>query len=563
MKYRSGHALLLFLFVLAGCTTRPEPASLVLTGGRVVTMEDADPEAGAVAIRGSRIAAVGSVDEIARYIGSGTRVIDLEGHLAIPGFIEGHGHFMGLGKARLRLDLRGAGSWDEIVEMVRTTADSSAPGVWIQGRGWHQEKWREIPEPNNDGIPLHHSLTEVSPDNPVILTHASGHSYFINKKAMELAGIDRGTPDPPGGEVVKDPDGEPTGLLLETAKEIVLGARAKTWTESERRRIVESAVKECLSKGVTSFQDAGSSLEEIDVFRKLAAENKLGVRLWVMIGDSSAIMAENLKSYRIIGFGDDHLTVRAIKSYIDGALGTHTAWLLEPYSDVPERSGLNTTDLDSLAGVARLAIENGFQLCIHAIGDRGNREVLNLYENIFREHAENEDLRWRIEHAQHLHPDDIDRFAELGVIAAMQGIHCTSDAPWVIERVGEQRAREGAYLWRELLDSGAVIINGTDTPVEDVNPIQGFYASVSRRLSDGSKFYPDQKLSRIEALKSYTLSSAYAAFEEDIKGSLSPGKLADVTILSKDILTIPEEEIPATEVICTIVGGEVMYQRGE
>jgi predicted amidohydrolase YtcJ len=267
-----------------------------------------------------------------------------------------------------------------------------------------------------------------------------------------------------------------------------------------------------------------------------------------------------LKNYRIIDHGDRRLTVRAIKRLIDGALGAHGAWLLEPYSDLLESVGLIGTPVDSIRATAELAIADGFQLCVHAIGDRGNREILDLYEATFKKHPGKCDLRWRVEHAQHLHPDDVPRFASLSVIASMQGIHCTSDGPWVPKRLGDKRSKEGAYAWRSLLDSGAVVSNGTDTPVEDVDPIANFHALVTRKMKDGSAFYPEQRMTRDEALRAYTYTAAYAAFEEKSKGSLTPGKLADIVVLSRDILTIPEDDIPGTEVLFTILGGKVLYQ---
>jgi hypothetical protein len=291
-------------------------------------------------------------------------------------------------------------------------------------------------------------------------------------------------------------------------------------------------------------------------------EGALGVRLWVMIRQPNERLAELLPEYRMVGYGDDRLTVRAIKVTADGALGSHGAWLLEPYADLPSSTGLNTTSMEDLRETARIAMENDFQLCVHAIGDRANREVLDVYEAAFQANPDKSDLRWRIEHAQHLHPDDIPRFGQLGVIAAMQGVHCTSDGPWVIPRLGEQRAREGAYVWRDLWKTGAVISNGTDAPVEDVDPIASYYATVSRKMKNGEVFFPEQRLNRMEALQTYTINAAYAGFEEDIKGSLTPGKLADITVLSKDILTIPEDEIPTAQVAYTIVGGKVMYRSG-
>jgi len=312
---------------------------------------------------------------------------------------------------------------------------------------------------------------------------------------------------------------------------------------------------------VTSFHDAGSDYATIERMRELAEAGRLGVRLWVMLSEDNAILEETIDDHRMIGAADDHLTVRAIKRSVDGALGSHSAWLLEPYRDLPDTAGLNSTPLEELADTARIAAEHDFQLCVHAIGDRGNREVLDLYERVFENLPQQRDSRWRIEHAQHLDPSDVPRFAELGVIASMQGVHCTSDGPWVPLRLGDERAESGAYLWRELIESGAVVINGTDAPVEDVDPIANFYASVTRLMPSGEAFYPDQRMTRIEALESYTRNAAFAAFEEDLKGTLTPGKLADVVVLSRDILAVPEAQIPEAEVLYTIVGGELLYAR--
>jgi predicted amidohydrolase YtcJ len=556
---------LLSALAAAGCTrTTADPsemATLVLRGGRIVTVDDSRPEAQAMAVRGDTIVALGSDREIARHVGPDTEVIELQGRLAIPGFIEGHGHFMGVGDAQMQLKLQDAKSWDEIVAMVAEAVKAAQPGELIRGRGWHQEKWDPPPSPSVEGLPTHQALSRVSPDNPVILTHASGHATFANAKAMEMAGIARATRNPPGGEIVRDAQGNPTGGFRETASQLLAPARAGA-RESDPRRRVELATQEVLSKGVTSFQDAGSSFDTIDVFKAMADEGALGVRLWVMVRDSNDRMREKLAAYRTIDAGDKRLTVRGIKHSIDGALGSHGAWLLEPYADMPESTGLNTTPIATIEETARLALEHGYQLCVHAIGDRGNRETLDLFERAFGDRPEGgRDLRWRVEHAQHLHPDDIPRFGQLGVIASMQGIHCTSDAPWVTPRLGPKRAEEGAYVWQSLMRSGALVTNGTDAPVEDVDPVASFYATVTRRLDDGSTFYPEERMSRTEALKSYTLNAAYAAFEEDTKGSLAPGKLADITVLSKDIMTVPDEEIPTAEVVYTIVGGEIAYSR--
>ena len=558
------------LFVLA-CNSPPagESADLVLRNGKVVTVDSAQPEAQAIAVRGYEIVAVGSDEDIEPYIGDDTEVIDLAGRLAIPGFIEGHGHFMSLGRAQMILDLTQVRNWDEIVAMVGTAATDAPADAWITGRGWHQEKWDRLPDRTVDGVPLHDDLSAASPRNPVLLTHASGHAAFANARALELAGINGSTPDPAGGEIVKDESGQPTGLLRETAQRLVSRVQgqadsARTADEilAERRRMVELAAEEALAKGVTSFQDAGADFETIDFLKSLEAEGALPIRLYVMVRrESNEELDRRLPEYFMPIEGNDYLTVRSIKRQIDGALGSHGAWLLAPYEDLTTSVGLTLEEPDDIEGTARVAIEHGFQVNTHAIGDRANREVLDIYERVFAENPERTDLRWRIEHAQHVDPADIPRFAQLGIIAAMQGIHGTSDGPWVLRRLGEERARTGAYMWRDLLESGAIIANGTDVPVEDIDPIASFHASVSRVMSDGQSFYPEQRMTREEALHSYTLANAYAAFEDEHKGSITPGKLADIVVLSKDIMSVPDEEIRTARVDITIVGGGVRYRR--
>ncbi len=568
------HWLNIFLLVLViglvpACENKKtQLAEMVLLGGKIVTMDESKPAAEAIAILQGRIHAVGSDNEIKPYISESTQVIDLKGKLAIPGFIDSHGHFTSLGRSKMQLDLTRVKNWDEVIELVAQAVKKAKPGEWIRGRGWHQEKWDRTPEPNVDGLPLHDSLSKVSPQNPVLFSHASGHSGFANAKAMELAGIDEKTPDPEGGEIVKDSIGRPIGVFRETAQGLLgkalnnyLSKRTPQEVRDYERKVVELADRYCLKNGIATFFDASSSFKTINLFKKMVKEKKLGIRLNVMINESNDLLKEHLSNYRIIGLGDNHLTVRTIKRFIDGALGSHGAWLLEPYASLAGSVGLNTEPIDAMKETARIAIENGFQLCTHAIGDRGNRETLNIYEEAFKAHPGKKDLRWRIEHAQHLHPDDIPRFGKLGVIASMQGIHCTSDGPWVIKRLGEKRAEQGAYVWRKLTDSGAVICNGTDVPVEDVNPIACFYASVTRKMKNGNVFYGDQRMTREGALRSYTINGAYAAFQEEIKGSLTKGKLADITVLSKDIMTIPDDEILSTKVLYTIVGGKILYKK--
>jgi len=547
---------------------RGSRADLVLLGGRIETVDPELGEVEALAARGGEVVAVGSDEEIERWVGPETRVIELEGRRALPGFVEGHGHFTDIGEALQILQLREARSWEEIVEQVAAAAEVAAPGEWILGRGWHQEKWTTPPTPSVGGFPGHEVLSALTPENPVALEHASGHASFFNRRAMELAGVDAATPDPPGGEILRLASGEPCGVFTETAEELVLSV----WRSDLASRGPEDAVRslerslrladrECLAKGITSFQDAGSSFETIEVMREQVSRGELGVRLWVMVRDSNARLRAGVAAARLEGFGDEHLTVRAIKRSIDGALGSRGAWLHEPYADMPSSRGLSTTTVGSLEESARIAAAAGFQLCVHAIGDRANTEVLDLFERVLADHPElRGDHRWRVEHAQHLRPEDVPRFAELGVVASMQAIHCISDAPFVVPRLGEERARSGAYLWRDLLDSGALVSNGTDAPVEDVDPVANFHAAVTRRMADGSTFYPDQRMTRMEALRSATIDAARAAFEEGRKGSLTPGKLADVVVLSRDILTVPEEEILGARVLMTFVGGELLYE---
>ncbi|HEX5765688.1 MAG TPA: amidohydrolase, partial [Woeseiaceae bacterium] len=541
-------ALCAALFISA-CSGEPEgdadapveraqaAADLVLRGGTIATVDASLGQQQAIAVSGYEIAAVGSNEEIEAWIGPETEVVELQGRFVMPGFIEGHGHFMGLGRAKQILDLSTVRNWEEIVSMVAAAADKAQPGEWIFGRGWHQDKWDSVPEDAVDGVPRNDSLSEASPDNPVLLGHASGHAAFANDAALAEAFIDNETPDPPGGTIVRTPEGEATGLLRETAQRLLndpvdeYNSRL-TLEEQEQldRERVRLAGEEALRNGVTSFHDAGASFEAIDFFKKLEEEGALPIRLYVMVRrQSNEEMDELLPHYKMVAEGNDFLTVRSIKRQIDGALGAHGAWLLQPYEDLPESAGLMLEPVEEIERTAELAVKHGFQVNTHAIGDRANREVLDLYERVWQAaDVSGKALRWRVEHAQHLDPADVPRFAQMGVIAAMQGIHCTSDGPWIPTRLGEERAGITSYPWRDLIESGAIIGNGTDVPVEPINPIASFYASVSRMTVENERFFPEHVMTRDEALTSYTINNAIAAFEEDIKGTLTPGKLADI-----------------------------------
>ena len=561
--------LLLFSFILLFYACEKSPtADLILINGDIATVDSNQKKAEAIAIKGDRIMMVGNTKNIEKLKDENTKVIDLKGQFVMPGFIEGHGHYSGLGQSLMNLNFLKSKNWKEIVQMVAEKAKTAEPGEWIYGRGWHQEKWNEVLDKAIHGYPYHDDLSAVSPDNPVLLGHASGHSLFANVKAMEIAGITKETPDPVGGEIVRDGNGQAIGVFEERAQKAIytvyqeyLKTLQKEKRDARWLKGLRLAEQECLSNGITSFQDAGSSFEEIKKYDHLAKANDLNVRLWAMVRHSYDQMKDKLDPFPIINSGQHFFTSRAIKSEVDGALGAFGAWLLKPYHDKPGFEGQNTTPISEVKNIATLANEHDLQLCVHAIGDRANRIVLDIFESNFGTDL-TKDRRWRIEHAQHLDSTDIPRFKQLGVIASIQGIHCTSDAPFVVKRLGTERARIGAYPWRSLLDSGVLIANGTDVPVEDIDPFECFYASATRKRADtGMEFFPEQRMTREEALHSYTLGNAYAAFEEKDKGSIAEGKLADLVVLSNNLLTCSDEDILKTEVLYTIVGGKIKYQK--
>jgi predicted amidohydrolase YtcJ len=583
-------AILFSLFSVPAIAFAAPTADLVLLHGKLVTLDKDKPEAQALAVKDGRILALGSDADIQAYMGKTTQVLDLTGMTAVPGFIEGHGHFLELGDSLLQLDLTKTKDWDEVVALVAQAVKKAKPGEWILGRGWHQEKWTHPPQPNVDGYPLHASLDAVSPDNPVMLTHASGHGVYVNAVVLKMAGIQKGTPDPAGGQIVRDASGEPVGFLRDnamnpafTAYATELKKRSPAETEAAFRQRVDLASRDAVAKGITGFVDQGATFAVLDELKKLAGQGALPLRLYAEVDvtrsdDYAAGLPDSegytrytvleqlqrfLPEHRIVGYADGHFTVRAVgEVYSDGALGTHTAWFLKPYDDLPDSTGVSVLPPSDIRRVADVALADGYQVATHAIGDRANREVLDVYQAEFAAHPEAKDLRWRIEHAQHLDTADIPRFGKLGVIASMQSIHECSDAPYVVKRLGEERAKDGAYAWRSLMDSGALIANGTDVPVEDEDPIPNFYCAVTRRSKkDGVPFHPEQAMTREEALRSYTWNNAYALFEEDELGSLKTGKLADITVLSQDIMTVPVDAIPATRVVYTLVGGKVVYRR--
>jgi predicted amidohydrolase YtcJ len=562
---------LLFASLLAvvACKPKPEPADVIIYGGTIYTVNDKQPQVEAVVVRGDKIEFTGTEKEAMSWKGETTQLIDLQGMVMTPGFIEGHGHLMGVGYNELNLDLMDVKSYDELVERVKEAAAKVQPGQWILGRGWHQDKWDVKPNRMVKGFQTHHNLSEATPDNPVFLRHASGHAAMANAKAMEMAGVNplakekTGKGNMEGGEVILDEQGNPTGIFNERA--MLLIARHIPEDNAERdRQALELAIQACWRNGITGFHDAGTSRENIALYRSFRDEGKLGVRLYVMLTGWDRDLVHEWMKRGVEVDPANWLTIRSIKLNCDGALGSRGAWLLEPYADRPDSYGMATLSMDTVLATSRAALQSGFQVCSHAIGDRANHEILNRYETALNENPESKDHRFRIEHAQHLHPDDIPRFGKLGVIPAMQAIHMSSDRPWAIDRLGEKRIKEGAYMWQSLLRTGAVIVNGTDAPVEPLNPIPSFYASVTRKTLQGQPeggYEPEEKMTRAQALRSYTLDAAFGAFEENMKGSIEAGKLADFTVFSADILKVPENEILNTKVVMTIVGGKVVYQK--
>lgn len=545
-------------------------ADMVLTNGNVLTVEADMPNAEAVAIVGDRIAAVGSSAEIAAWIGDSTEVIDLAGQTAMPGFIEGHGHYTSYGDSFYRLELRYDSSWQKIVDKVARAAEGAEPGEWIVGRGWHQDKWTVKEDILVDGVPIHDKLSAVSPNNPVMLIHTSGHGVFANQAAMDAAGIKGDTVPPEGGEIVLKADGTPSGMMREAAQDAIRASfaefealRTPEQAEAELRRAIITAGEESLKYGITSFQDLGTTYAEVDLLKKMADEGSIPVRLWMAfdIPYEELAIPGKLEEYRMVGYGNNFLTVRGIgEKVLDGALGTHGGWLLEPYTDMPESYGLNVVPVEDIRKSADLALEYGYQMAIQGIGDRATRELLDIYGAI-KEANPDADLRWRIEHPQVIHPDDIPRFAKYGVIPAAQGIFACSDGTWVEDRLGKDRTLERSYLFNTLYEAGLTPTNGTDPPVDEIDPIASFKCSVTRELSDGTIFQGGEVYTRDVALYSYTMGNAIAAFEEDIKGSIKVGKLADIAILSQDITTVPDNALMDTTVNMTILGGKVVYTK--
>ena len=560
MKYK---LILPLILLLIGCET--EKADMIIHNGKIYTMNDLMPTTESVAIRNGKIIALGKYRDLDDLITPRTKIINLNGAMMTPGLIEGHGHFYGLGLAKMQLDLSTAESYAELVSMVADAIDRSTPGEWILGRGWHQSKWSDNADSFIKGFQTHDSLSKISPNNPVWLKHASGHAGFANQKAMDIAGVSSETEFGFGGEIIKDLSGNPTGVFNERAQGLISKHVDTNLGKDSDLRAIELAVKTCLENGITSFHDAGTGNKTITTLRSAIDKKLLKVRVYAMLTSrDTSLLNQWYKKGPEIGTGNDFLTIRSIKLNADGALGSRGAWLIDEYTDRPGHFGMATQSMDYVYKVAKNGIQNGFQVNSHAIGDRANREILDQYEKVFNEFPKlSKDHRWRIEHAQHIDPKDIPRFGSLKVIASIQGIHMSSDRPWAINRLGQKRIVESAYVWRDLINHGAILINGSDVPVEPIDPIASFYASTTRKTLKGlpsSGYEPEQKMTRVEAMKSYTINAAYGAFEEKLKGSIEIGKYADFAVFSQNLITVPDDKILETKILYTIVNGKIEYQ---
>ncbi|MCM4152566.1 amidohydrolase [Arenibacter sp. N53] len=541
---------------------------MLIYGGNIYTVDTTQSNVQTVAVKDNLIIFTGSFSEAEQYKDERTQLLDLEGKTMTPGLIEGHGHFMGMGYNELNLDLINTTSYQEIVDAVAEKVRTAAPGEWIIGRGWHQSKWEEMPTEMVNGFQTHNMLSEVSPNNPVYLFHASGHAGFANAKAMEIAGITVLSKEGidqfevEGGEVMRDGLGSPTGIFNERAQNLITKHIPESTPEKDIKAF-ELAIAAGHRNGITGFHDAGIGRETISLYQNMKTADKMKIRIYGMLtGGDKDLLNEWYNKGPMID-PDNLVTIRSVKLNCDGALGSRGAWLLEAYSDRPGHFGHETMPMEFVEETALNGLQKGFQICSHAIGDRANREVLDRYESAFKALPElASGHRFRIEHAQHLHPEDIPRFAQLQVIPAMQAVHLSSDRPWAIERLGEQRIKGGAFMWQSLLKSGIPIVNGTDVPVEPLNPIASLYASISRKTLKGSPeggYEVGEKMTREQALRSYTLDAAYGAFEEDIKGSIAVGKLADFTIYDRDFMKIDEKDFLKTRINMTIFDGKVVY----
>jgi len=552
-------SILLFNFMPAGA--KVEPADLIFTNANVYTANEKQPKAEAVAVKGDRIVFVGSSAEVKKYQGANTRVMDLHGATVLPGLTDAHHHLEGVGFREMTLNLEGTTNLKDFLAKVKARVDQAKPGEWVTGRGWIETFWTP------PVFPTRWDLDKVAPDNPVILGRADGHGTVVNSAALKLAGITKDTPSPFGGEISKDKQsGEPNGMLLDAAQGLVRRHVPPT-SAADAERAVVLGVQRDIGLGWTQVQDPGGSYEDVEIYRKLFTEGKIKLRIYKVLSAPGKQADRLLREGPIIGAYGNRLTVRSLKCYADGSLGSRSAALLEPYADAPDTSGFLTVKEEVLLPLLEDALRKGIQIETHAIGDRGNRFILDQYEKALKAVPANQrkiaDPRWRVEHSQIVNPLDIPRFKKLGIIPSMQPSHAIGDLHFAPARLGIKRL-EGAYAWNSFIKSGVVVPGGSDAPVERGEPMIEFYAAVARKDLkgfSGEGWHPEEAVSRDQALKMFTIWAAYAAFEEKSRGSIEVGKLADLTVLSADIMKIPEMDILKTHCVMTVIGGEVVYEK--
>ena len=551
--------LSLLVLSLGPAPQRAEPADIVFKNGNVYTANDKAARAQALAVKADRLVFVGTNADAQKLVGPNTRVVDLKGNTVLPGFTDAHQHLSGVGQREMTLNLEGTTSLDDLLAKVKARVDQAKPGEWVTGRGWIETHWQP------PVFPTRWDLDKVSPNNPVILGRADGHGAVANSAALKLAGVDKSTPNPFGGEISKDKkSGEPNGMLLDAAQGIVRRRVPPTTVEDAERAVVLGSKRD-VELGWTQVQDAGGSWDEVDIFKTLYAAGTIKLRIYKAVYGPGPNATRLINDGPIIGEFDHRLTVRTIKVVSDGALGSRGAALLGPYSDAPDTSGFLTVKAEELRPMLRDALRTGFQVETHAIGDRANRFILDEYEAALKDVPPGDrkivNPRWRVEHAQIVNPADIPRFAKLGIIPSMQPSHAIGDLFFAPSRLGMARLA-GAYAWESFIKSGVVVPGGSDAPVERGEPMIEFYAAVARKDQkgfSGEGWHPEEAVTREQALKMFTIWPAYAAFEDKLRGTIEVGKLADLTILSADIMTIPALDILKTRCVMTVINGEIVH----
>ncbi|HKP87481.1 MAG TPA: amidohydrolase [Blastocatellia bacterium] len=552
-------ALIIAALSITPAYTKTETADVVFKNGNVYTVNERQPRAEAIAVKGGKIIFVGSTKAAAAYEGKTTRVVDLKGNTVVPGMTDAHYHLSGVGQREMNLNLEGTTSLEDFLAKVKARVDQAKPGQWVTGRGWIETFWKP------QAFPTRQDLDKISPNNPVFLNRADGHGAVANSAALKIAGVDRNTPNPFGGEIMKDKQtGEPTGMLLDGAQGLVR-KNIPPETRADAEQAILLGVKRSIELGWCEIQDAGGSYNDVNLMRKLYGEGRIKLRIYKAVHGPGPASAKLLADGASVGEFDNRFTFRTIKVVFDGALGSRGAWLLEDYADY-KSSGFPTVKEEDLLPMLIEALRKGIQVETHAIGDHANRTILDLYEKAFNTVPPGErkirEPRWRVEHAQIVNPTDIPRFAKLGVIPSMQPSHAIGDLHFAPARLGLKRL-EGAYAWQSFIKNGSIIAGGSDAPVERGEPMIEFYAAVARkdqRGFTGEGWHAEQAVSREQALKMFTIWAAYAAFEENVKGSIEVGKLADLTVLSADIMKIAEPEILKTRAVMTVIGGEIVHQ---